>query len=102
MYENPGGPRPICIPLPTPMHTSGWRKVKSNFYNVSRKATSWEQWVWVLVTPLWQYSMLYKNKMGKPAYLLLSCIFICQGTSTRSHRSDLFGLPIKLPPVIPV
>jgi len=25
--------------------------------------------------------------------------FICQGTSTRRQRSDLFGLPVKLPPV---
>jgi len=25
--------------------------------------------------------------------------FICQGTSTRRQRSDLFGLRVKLPPV---
>jgi len=25
--------------------------------------------------------------------------FICQGTSTRRQRSDLFGLQVKLPPV---
>jgi len=25
--------------------------------------------------------------------------FICQGTSTRRERSDLFGLRVKLPPV---
>jgi len=28
-----------------------------------------------------------------------SYLFICQGTSTRRQRSDLFGLRIKLPPV---
>jgi len=27
------------------------------------------------------------------------CSFICQGTSTRRQRSDLFGLRVKLPPV---
>jgi len=27
--------------------------------------------------------------------------FICQGTSTRRQRSDLFGLRVKLPPVTP-
>jgi len=26
--------------------------------------------------------------------------FICQGTSTRRQRSDLFGLRVKLPPAV--
>jgi len=30
---------------------------------------------------------------------LSTCSFICQGTSTRRQRSDLFGLRVKLPPV---
>jgi len=42
-----------------------------------------------------------------PETVLLSCgyvryLFICQGTSTRRQRSDLFGLRVKLPPVLPV
>jgi len=28
------------------------------------------------------------------------CSFICQGASTRRQQSDLFGLRVKLPPVI--
>jgi len=28
-----------------------------------------------------------------------TCSFICQGTSTRRQRSDLFGLRVKLPSV---
>jgi len=31
--------------------------------------------------------------------MYLTCSFVCQGTSTRRRRRDLFGLPIKLPPV---
>jgi len=31
--------------------------------------------------------------------LLRTCSFICQGTSTRRQRSDLFSLRVKLPPV---
>jgi len=27
------------------------------------------------------------------------CLFICQGTSTRRQRSDLFSLRVKLPPI---
>jgi len=28
-----------------------------------------------------------------------TCLFICQGTSARRQRSDLFGLQVKQPPV---
>jgi len=34
-----------------------------------------------------------QNKLG-------TCSFICQSTSTRWQRSDLFGLRVKLPSVI--
>jgi len=28
-----------------------------------------------------------------------TCSFICEGTLTRSHQSDLCGLRVKLPPI---
>jgi len=31
-------------------------------------------------------------------YLLGTCSFICQRTSTRRQRSELFGVQVKLPP----
>jgi len=32
--------------------------------------------------------------------VLDTCSFICQGTSIRRQRSDLFGLRVKLPPLL--
>jgi len=32
-------------------------------------------------------------------FLCFRYSFICQGTSTKTQRSDLFGLRVKLPPV---
>jgi len=31
--------------------------------------------------------------------LIGTCSFICQGTSTRRQRGDLYGLRVKLPPI---
>jgi len=35
----------------------------------------------------------------RPGYCCFRYSFICQGTLTRSQRSNLFGLRVKLPPV---
>jgi len=32
-------------------------------------------------------------------YILDTCVFICQNTSTKSQRSDLLSFRVKLPPV---
>jgi len=46
----------------------------------------------------------YKNCQSPLAFkgcgLRFRFSFICQGTSTRKQRSDLFGLRVKLPPVL--
>jgi len=66
------------------------------FYNIRRINQKENSPLSAPLNTIWR---IFFNSFATVRHLKFRSSFICQGTLTRRQRNDLFGLPVKLPPV---